>query len=65
MKKLFFVLFILFSFGYQSKASNKSEKFEVFRGTNVAHWLSQSRTRGAEREKFLTKKDIKEISANP
>ena len=33
-------------------------KFKVFRGTNIAHWLSQSGRRGAEREAFFTRKDV-------
>ncbi len=38
------------------------EKFEVKKGTNVAHWLSQSDRRGIEREQFFTKKDIQNIA---
>ncbi|TGV01329.1 glycoside hydrolase family 5 protein [Flavivirga rizhaonensis] len=37
------------------------EKFEVKRGTNIAHWLSQSDRRGIEREQFFTETDIKRI----
>lgn len=62
MKNLLFVLFALFVFSSQPKASQLTDKFEVKRGTNVAHWLSQSRTRGAERENFITKKDIKNLA---
>src|SRR5690349_22908041 len=32
--------------------------FEIHRGTNIAHWLSQSERRGHERAAFFTKKDI-------
>lgn len=32
--------------------------FEIKRGTNIAHWLSQSDRRGEERAKFITEKDI-------
>lgn len=38
------------------------EKFEVIRGTNVAHWLSQSKTRGTEREEFFTQEDVEAIA---
>jgi endoglucanase len=47
--------------------SNKNEKrtdffpfgsFDIMRGTNIAHWLSQSNRRGEERAKFITEKDI-------
>ena len=32
--------------------------FKIKRGTNIAHWLSQSSRRGEERASFFTKKDI-------
>ena len=32
--------------------------FMIKRGTNIAHWLSQSSRRGEERESFFTKADI-------
>jgi endoglucanase len=32
--------------------------FSLQRGTNIAHWLSQSDTRGEERKAFFTQKDI-------
>jgi endoglucanase len=32
--------------------------FQIKRGTNIAHWLSQSSRRGDERTNFFTKKDI-------
>lgn len=62
MKNLFFILIALFVFACQTKAPKESEKFEVFRGTNIAHWLSQSRARGVEREQFLSKADIVAIA---
>ncbi|MEN8229205.1 MAG: glycoside hydrolase family 5 protein [Bacteroidota bacterium] len=39
-----------------------SAKFEVKRGTNLAHWLSQSNRRGVERQQFITKLDIISIA---
>ncbi len=39
-----------------------NEKFEVSRGTNIAHWLSQSNKRGEERASFFTKNDIERIA---
>jgi endoglucanase len=35
-----------------------SRPFTVKRGTNIAHWLSQSDRRGEERAEFFTQKDI-------
>jgi len=32
--------------------------FPLHRGTNIAHWLSQSEVRGEERKSFFTQKDI-------
>lgn len=52
---------ILVSFNQKSVQMN-SEKFEVKKGTNIAHWLSQSDRRGAEREQFFTKPDVKKIA---
>lgn len=37
--------------------------FEIKRGTNIAHWLSQSGSRGAERASFFTEKDIRLIDS--
>jgi endoglucanase len=63
MKNLFLFLIALFIFGCQPKSSETADKFKVFRGTNVAHWLSQSEKRGTEREQFITKADIDSIAA--
>jgi endoglucanase len=39
------------------------KSFKINRGTNIAHWLSQSEKRGAERESFFTEKDIRFIDS--
>jgi endoglucanase len=39
------------------------DSFEISRGTNIAHWLSQSERRGEERAKFITEKDIRFIDS--
>jgi len=62
MKNLVLIFFIVTLFSCQSNTTKTTEKFEVKRGTNVAHWLSQSEKRGAEREKFITKQDIQNIA---
>jgi endoglucanase len=57
------VLFILI---FSSCSPDKKEvpedndfpAFEIMRGTNIAHWLSQSDRRGAERAAFFTQRDI-------
>lgn len=58
MKNLILILIASFVFSFQPKASELTEKFEVNRGTNVAHWLSQSKARGVERQQFFTKADV-------
>jgi len=40
-----------------------NESFKIMRGTNIAHWLSQSGKRGAERAVFFTEKDVKYIDS--
>src|SRR6476469_3386318 len=39
-------------------ANNQYGSFSIRRGTNIAHWLSQSNRRGNERASFFTEKDI-------
>ena len=36
------------------EATGKRVKFNIMRGTNIAHWLSQSGARGSERQAFFT-----------
>jgi endoglucanase len=38
--------------------SDPYPSFKIKRGTNIAHWLSQSKIRGSERAVFFTEKDI-------
>jgi endoglucanase len=42
---------------------NQAPAFSIHRGTNIAHWLSQSDRRGEERATFFTKEDIKLIDS--
>lgn len=46
----------------QQMAPPASKKFEVHKGTNIAHWLSQSQRRGVERKQFFTQKDVEAIA---
>lgn len=32
--------------------------FKIFKGTNIAHWLSQSEARGGQRDSFFQEKDV-------
>ena len=43
----------------QGTTTNKNyNSFTIKRGTNIAHWLSQSNRRGNERSGFFTEKDV-------
>lgn len=41
----------------------KKTRFEMKRGLNIAHWLSQSDSRGEERANFFTENDVKNLAA--
>src|SRR5260221_6128119 len=47
----------------QKNASSPDKPFAIKRGTNIAHWLSQSDKRGQERAAFFTRKDVDYILA--
>jgi endoglucanase len=46
-----------------SISNNNYITFSVKRGTNIAHWLSQSEKRGDERSSFFTERDIQFIDS--
>jgi endoglucanase len=61
MKNLLFIAFALLVMAscQPRQVSNGSPvDFKIFKGTNVAHWLSQSKNRGAERDSFFQEKDV-------
>ena len=70
MKSIFNFLLILFFFSSACNSNQSGqttagesgiaqfEEFEIFRGTNIAHWLSQSSRRGEERREFFQKQDV-------
>jgi endoglucanase len=45
------------------EATPESLQFEIHRGTNISHWLSQSNRRGEERARFFTEKDVELIAS--
>lgn len=50
---------VLFASCQTKQPSNgKSADFKIFKGTNIAHWLSQSEARGEERYSFFQEKDV-------
>jgi endoglucanase len=62
MKNLLIFLTTVLLISCQSSQTEENSKFEIFRGTNLGHWLSQSRHRGEERAQFIDKQDIKDIA---
>src|SRR5690554_6931903 len=46
-----------------SATDQQDAVFEIKRGTNVAHWLSQSNRRGIDRDTFFTAGDVERIAA--
>jgi len=62
MKYIFLPLVVLLC-ALQTTAQSNKDPFKIKRGTNIAHWLSQSDKRGNERASFITEKDIKYIAS--
>ncbi len=62
------VLIVSFT-GCKDKAADSKtqisqfDSFKISKGTNAAHWLSQSKQRGRERENFFTEKDVRFIDS--
>ena len=42
--------------------SCNEKPFEIQRGVNIAHWLSQSQARGEQRANFFTETDVRQIA---
>ena len=47
----------------QTKPKDLPSDFVLGKGTNLAHWLSQSQARGEQRAAFITEKDIEDIAS--
>ncbi|WP_010180100.1 glycoside hydrolase family 5 protein [Aquimarina agarilytica] len=63
MKPIIILLLFIYSISYsQQLKTNTANKFEVKKGTNIAHWLSQSGRRGKKRALFFTESDIAKIA---
>ncbi len=43
--------------------SPMNTKFEIEKGVNIAHWLSQSQKRGEERKNYFQKEEVKYLSS--
>lgn len=65
---LFIPVFFLFSSLFYSCSGGEPpdrqvDTFELHRGTNIAHWLSQSDARGEQRKAFFTRSDVDTLAA--
>ncbi len=54
---------IALSTALSAGAAEREQGFEIRRGTNISHWLSQSTRRGDERARFFTEKDVELIAS--
>ena len=59
---IFAIGFLVILLQVPVKSGIAANKFIINRGTNLAHWLSQSNKRGDERARFLTRADIAAIA---
>ena len=62
-KTSFFLLSVVFVCFSIIAGNPPSATFKVTKGTNIAHWLSQSQNRGNLRAAFFTEEDVKQIKA--
>lgn len=49
--------------GSGSTAQPSKTKFEIKRGVNIAHWVSQTGARGEERARIFTERDVEQLAA--
>lgn len=61
MKKISIILSCVFCLSMFSLRAE--DRFTLDRGVNIAHWLSQSGKRGAERTAYFTEKDVRFIAS--
>ena len=60
---LLYITFLMSSCGSSDQSKqNENNQFTIRKGTNIAHFLSQSKRRGEERKQFFTEKDVKAIA---
>ena len=63
MKKLILVLIASWTIlSCTSEQNDSPSEFVIGKGTNLAHWLSQSEQRGEERQLFIQEKDFEYIA---
>ena len=57
------VLIVAMSACLSAAAGQSDGAFEIRRGTNISHWLSQSTRRGEARREWFTEKDVERIAS--
>lgn len=57
------ILAVVLAISASVNAADNDNAFEIHRGTNISHWLSQSDRRGEERTQFFTEKDVAYIAS--
>ena len=63
MKKIILVLLATWTIlSCSSEQKDSPSEFVIGKGTNLAHWLSQSSKRGEERRLFIQEKDFEYIA---
>ncbi len=60
--KQFLLLFLAFACSVSCSGTKSAETFDIRRGVNIAHWLSQSGARGDIRAAFFTEEDVRQIA---
>ncbi len=58
MKKLSLLIFPALAIIIAFSFNVKNDTFSAKRGTNISHWLSQSKARGEQRKNYFTEKDV-------
>lgn len=56
--RIAFFILLLISLSAQGQESRSVKVFDIHRGVNISHWLSQSKIRGEKRRAYFTEKDI-------
>lgn len=62
MQRCLTVLIVVTSVCF-SAVAEQGDVFEIHRGTNISHWLSQSNRRGEARRQWFTEKDVELIAS--
>lgn len=62
-KRVYFLFPVISIFLFFPILNAIAQNFEIERGVNISHWLSQSQRRGEERKNFFTENDVEYIKS--